>query len=163
MFYVLLITTGPQMIECISKKLSPEDFEGHTDTSKEEMMKTRTDRNRYYEKLGGAKFGVCLPGLGYDTFRMWELLTMGTVIIIERAVGFDRTVRKRAIILGGVFHEPETLLCFTLPSMSHRTLNYTALHHTTLRYTTLHYTTLHYTTLHYTTLHFTTLHYTALP
>jgi hypothetical protein len=80
------------MIHCISQKMSPEDFEGHDETSKEEMAKTKTDRNRYYEKLGSAMFGVCLPGLGYDTFRMWELLTMGTVIILERAVGFDRTV-----------------------------------------------------------------------
>lgn len=83
---------GPQMIHCISQKMTPQDFEGHDDTSKDEMMKTKTDRNRYYEKLGSAMFGVCLPGLGYDTFRMWELLTMGTVIILERAVGFDRTV-----------------------------------------------------------------------
>ena len=80
------------MIHCISQKMSPQDFEGHDETSKAEMLKTKTDRNRYYEKLGSAMFGVCLPGLGYDTFRMWELLTMGTVIILERAVGFDRTV-----------------------------------------------------------------------
>ena len=57
------------------------------------MKQARVDRYKYYEKLGGAMFGVCLPGLGYDTFRMWELLTIGSVVIIERAVGFDRTVR----------------------------------------------------------------------
>jgi hypothetical protein len=49
-----------------------------------------------------------LPGLGYDCFRSvrvslspflssrldrnWEMLTMGTIGIIERGVGFDRTV-----------------------------------------------------------------------
>lgn len=84
--------TGPQMLHCISQNFTPAEFEGHDDTPKSEMEKTHVDRKRYYEKLGGAKFGVCLPGLGYDTFRMWELLTMGTVVIIERAVGYDRTV-----------------------------------------------------------------------
>jgi hypothetical protein len=87
------------MLHCISQKISAQDFEGHDSTSKTEMKKTKVDRNRYYQKLGGAMFGVCLPGLGYDTFRMWELLTMGTVIIIERAVGFDRTVRAVTKIL----------------------------------------------------------------
>jgi hypothetical protein len=49
--------------------MSPDDFEGHDATPKKEMKKTKTDRKRYYEKLGGTKFGVSLPGLGYDTFR----------------------------------------------------------------------------------------------
>jgi hypothetical protein len=52
----------------------PNDFEGHsaikidTETKKlfEEMKK---DRKRYYEKLSTSRFGLALPGLGYDCFR----------------------------------------------------------------------------------------------
>ena len=75
--------------------MSLNDFEGHVDTPKVEMELTKTDRKRYYSKLGSAHFGVCLPGLGYDTFRMWELLTMGTIVVVERGVGFDRSVSWR--------------------------------------------------------------------
>ena len=37
-------------------------------------------------------FGLGLPGLGYDCFRTWELLTMGSIVVTERGVGYDRTV-----------------------------------------------------------------------
>ena len=90
---------GPQQIRCISNKFKPEDFEGHSDTPKSEMRKTKSDRRRYYQKLGSTKFGVNLPGLGYDCFRLWELLTLGTIVVMERGVGLDRTVRTFTLIL----------------------------------------------------------------
>lgn len=52
----------------------------------------------YYEKLSGTLFGLALPGLGYDCFRTWELLTMGTIVILERGVGLDRTVSGPALL-----------------------------------------------------------------
>jgi hypothetical protein len=94
-----LIHVGPQQIRCISNKFKPEDFEGHSDTPKAEMRKTKSDRRRYYQKLGSTKFGVNLPGLGYDCFRLWELLTMGTIVVMERGVGLDRTVRTYTFIV----------------------------------------------------------------
>ena len=86
------LCVGPQILQCVSNKMSPRDFEGHSQTPKSEMSKTKTNRKRYYQKLSSAMFGLSLPGLGYDTFRMWELLTLGSVVVIERGVGFDRTV-----------------------------------------------------------------------
>ena len=80
------------------------DFEGHVDTPDEDTESIRQDRYKYYEKLGGALFGVCLPGLGYDTFKMWELLTIGSVVIIERAVGLDRTVRALCYLLFIIYY-----------------------------------------------------------
>ena len=80
------------MLRCVSNKVSLNDFEGHVDTPKLEMSKTKSNRRRYYEKLASSRFGLSLPGLGYDTFRTWELMTMGSIIVIERGVGFDRTV-----------------------------------------------------------------------
>jgi hypothetical protein len=91
---VQFISSGPKQIRCISDKFSPADFEGHSDTPKSEMKKTKSDRRRYYQKLGSTKFGVNLPGLGYDCFRLWELLTMGTIVVMERGVGLDRSVSK---------------------------------------------------------------------
>ena len=87
-----------QMIRCISKKFLVNDFEGHADapTIQKKNSLIKLDRRHYYEKLGGTLFGLALPGLGYDCFRTWELLTMGTIVILERGVGLDRTVRSLA-------------------------------------------------------------------
>ena len=59
----------------------------------------RLDREAYYEKLGSARLGLGLPGLGYDTFRAWELMTMGTVVVLEKAVGFDRSMYRLPALL----------------------------------------------------------------
>jgi len=83
-----------QMIRCISKKFQVDDFEGHSaaPTIHKKMSQIKLDRRHYYEKLGTTYFGLALPGLGYDCFRTWELLTMGTIVVLERGVGLDKTV-----------------------------------------------------------------------
>ena len=103
-----------QIIKCISEKFTINDFEGHIDTiDSQEMKATKTDRRRYYQKLGSAKFGVALPGLGYDCFRTWELLTMGTVIIMERGVGLDRTLWRLPALLVDDFDEINPTLLYS--------------------------------------------------
>ena len=89
----------PQILKCVSSKFTVEDFEGHVDTQKDTMAQTKTDRSRYYKKLASAKFGLSLPGLGYDCFRTWELLTMGTLVVTERGYGFDRTFWRLPVLL----------------------------------------------------------------
>jgi hypothetical protein len=95
----------PQILRCISEKFTPAEFEGHVLTPKTEMQKTRDNRKRYYEKLAKSHFGLCLPGLGYDTFRLWEMLTVGTVAVIERGVGFDRTLWRLPALLVDDFYD----------------------------------------------------------
>lgn len=83
----------PQMLRCISNKLKLEDFEGHADTPKTPgKAKIKTDRRKYYETLSAARIALAFPGLGYDCFRTWEILTLGGVIALERGVGLDRSV-----------------------------------------------------------------------
>lgn len=60
---------GPQILRCVSSKMTVDEFEGHDQTPDREMKKTKVNRRRYYEKLASARFGLSLPGLGYDTFR----------------------------------------------------------------------------------------------
>lgn len=98
----------PQILKCVSNKFSPGDFEGHAFSSKNT---SRLDRVSYYAKLSTAMFGLSLPGLGYDTFRMWELLTMGTIVVIERSVGFDRSLWRLPALLVDDFNDvtPELL------------------------------------------------------
>ena len=52
------------------------------------------ERSFYYQKLSSSKFVLGLPGLGYDCYRNWEAMTMGSLIVTERGVGLDRTVRE---------------------------------------------------------------------
>lgn len=89
----------PQIINCISQKFSPDDFEGHISTPKSEIQKTKLDRSRYYSKLSSSKFGLALPGLGYDCFRTWELLTMGSAVVIERGTGLDKSFWRLPVLL----------------------------------------------------------------
>ena len=101
----------PQILRCISDKMDMADFEGHSDTPKAELEKIRTDRRHYYQRLGSSMFGVALPGLGYDCFRTWELLTMGSIVILERGVGLDRTLWRLPALLVDDFYDinPELL------------------------------------------------------
>ncbi|VEU33825.1 unnamed protein product [Pseudo-nitzschia multistriata] len=56
----------------------------------------------YYNELSRSKFVLCPSGMGYDTYRIWEALSMGAVPVLERhtyryeAVGSGR---GRATIL----------------------------------------------------------------
>lgn len=104
---------------------------------------TQVDRRSYYEKIGSMMFGVALPGLGYDCFRTWELLTMGTIVVImktcedeqcifhththnthtlniiytqviERGVGLDRTLWRLPALLLDDFNDITPGSCFVL-------------------------------------------------
>jgi len=48
----------------------------------------------YYEQLAEAKFVLCPSGMGYDTYRHWEVLLMGSIPVFESSAGFDRTFAK---------------------------------------------------------------------
>eukprot|EP00606_Chrysophyceae_sp_TOSAG23-5_P001185 GSChrysophyteH2.ASY1.ANO1.1124.1 assembled CDS len=104
----------PQILRCISDKMAVKDFWGHTDASednKREGAKMKSSRRLYYQKLGTARIGVAMPGLGYDCFRTWELLTMGSMVVLERGVGLDRTLWRLPALLVEDFYEitPELL------------------------------------------------------
>eukprot|EP01042_Synura_sphagnicola_P005528 gene5528-7055_t len=52
-----------------------------------------------YRRIARARFSIALPGLGYDTFRVWESLTMGTIPILERGIGLDKTLWRLPALL----------------------------------------------------------------
>lgn len=74
--YHFLCHPGPQILACISEKFRLEEFWGHSKApppvEKEAMQ---LDRGFYYRKLSSARFGLALPGLGYDCFR-WVPFTV---------------------------------------------------------------------------------------
>lgn len=66
----------PQILACISQKFTGEEFDGHVKNPPQQ----RLDREEYYVKLAQARFGVGLPGLGYDTFRYVKCVLHWSII-----------------------------------------------------------------------------------
>lgn len=58
-----------------------------------------TGRDQFYEDLAASMTVLCLPGLGYDSYRLSESLAMGTMPIIERGIGFDRTAHRLPVLV----------------------------------------------------------------
>lgn len=56
----------PRIMACISAKFTQSDFTGSSKSDKG----TRYDKQEYLRRLGSARFGLALAGLGYDTFRL---------------------------------------------------------------------------------------------
>lgn len=81
----------PTILQCLSQKFDPSEvsFRLH----KNKNLQGRTSFMETYRRIAHARFSIALPGLGYDTFRVWESLTMGTIPILERGIGLDKTVR----------------------------------------------------------------------
>lgn len=53
--------------------------------------KTPKERNiEYITEISQSKFVICPPGIGYDTYRMWEVITSGGVAVVESSPGLDK-------------------------------------------------------------------------
>ena len=80
------------IMNCISRKFSKEDLFDTVIFTSGKKMAGRMTGDTYHKRLAMARFTVALPGLGYDTFRLWEALTFGTIPIVEKGVGLDKVV-----------------------------------------------------------------------
>ena len=98
----LVFTSGsawkhrPYVSECIANKFKS------TEELQINMVETQHQKNKigvadYYMKLVKARTGIALSGLGYDTWRLWEYLTLGTVPVLEKGIGLDKTVSDMMI------------------------------------------------------------------
>ena len=75
------------IVQCVKNNLPKDLFDASGGTGV--ALLSRKD---YLLRAAGSRFALAPPGLGYDTFRLWEMLTLGTIPIIEKSVGFDRTL-----------------------------------------------------------------------
>ena len=98
-YYAFIRDIGPRVLRCISDRMSMAHFSGHSDEPLHPAKGPLTNKARidYYRKLGTVMYGLGMPGLGYDCYRNWELLTMGSMVVIERGIGLDRTVSEAAV------------------------------------------------------------------
>ncbi len=59
-----------------------------------ETITKKISQTAFFLKVARSVAVLCMPGLGYDTYRLSETLLLGSMPIIERGVGLDRTVYK---------------------------------------------------------------------
>ena len=53
----------------------------------------------FFTTLAGTMAVLTIPGLGYDTYRLWETLALGSMAVLERGVGLDRTLYRLPALL----------------------------------------------------------------
>ena len=53
----------------------------------------------FYTSLANSRTVLAMPGLGYDTYRLWEVLSLGAMPILEKGIGLDRTLYKLPALL----------------------------------------------------------------
>jgi hypothetical protein len=46
-----------------------------------------------------ARFALCPSGLGFDSYRLWETLLVGTIPIVESNIGMDRTYSTLPVLV----------------------------------------------------------------
>lgn len=92
-------TIGADIINSLSQKIDKSDFEVFDLKTLPKESTAKLNRLAYYQKLGSAKIGLALPGLGYDCLRTWEQLTMGTLVVAERVGGLDRAFYRLPVLL----------------------------------------------------------------
>jgi hypothetical protein len=44
-----------------------------------EVFRQKVDPLKFFEKVAESYAVLCMPGLGFDTYRLWETLVMGYV------------------------------------------------------------------------------------
>ena len=92
-----------QILACVLPKFREEDVDAtllRRPARDQDVVVARVDQRAYMEGgLGRALFGLALPGLGFDCYRIWEMLTMGVVPIVEKSVGLDRTLHRLPALL----------------------------------------------------------------
>ena len=93
--HTLLLTAGsnwkfrPAIRECVSHNMGPEML----------TIKKKVAAKKFLIKVMESLAVLCMPGLGYDSYRVWETLLLGAMPVIEKGCGMDRTFWKLPVLL----------------------------------------------------------------
>jgi hypothetical protein len=68
-------------------------------------------QTEYYQFIARSRFVLCPPGLGCDSYRLWETLLLGSIPIVERSPGWDSLLDDLPVLLVSSFDQvtPELL------------------------------------------------------
>lgn len=68
-------------------------------------------QGEYYRSIARSQFVLCPSGLGWDSYRIWETLLLGSIPIVERSPGWDALLADLPVLLVAHFDQvtPELL------------------------------------------------------
>ena len=96
---ILLYSAGsnyafrPAIRECIGRNFPKNDEKTFFASG------VKADKETYRQRLTQSYASVAMPGLGYDTYRLWETLASGSMPVVERGFGMDRTLYRLPVLL----------------------------------------------------------------
>ncbi len=56
-----------------------------------EMVRRKMDQLKFFEEAAQSYAILCMPGLGYDTYRLWETLFLGYCFVALTKNKFHQT------------------------------------------------------------------------
>lgn len=97
----------PQLIRCIEPKFTEGELTVHRYCHDKEKVKkgtkgmcqNRIPVHKFYQRVAMSRIVLTLPGVGYDTYRLWESMYMGAMPLMERNVGFDKPLYRLPALL----------------------------------------------------------------
>jgi hypothetical protein len=60
---------------------------------------TTAEHHDHYRLTAESKFVLAPSGLGFDSYRLWETLILGSIPIVESNTGFDRTYSSLPVLV----------------------------------------------------------------
>lgn len=69
----------------IHKIITNKNFILHEVLVKRGEQETKEILNEYFDKISRSKFCICPPGNGIDTYRMWEIIMIGSIPIVLKS------------------------------------------------------------------------------
>ena len=79
----------PYILQCVQSHM-----EGDTMHVLSSKLNAKVSRRQYSLHLLSSAAVLCLPGLGYDSYRVFEALLAGAMPVLERSIGLDRSWHK---------------------------------------------------------------------
>ena len=90
----LLFTAGsnwkfrPAIRECVNGNMKGEM-----------VIRSKLSADKFMATVIESAAVLCMPGLGYDSYRIWETLLLGAMPVLEKGCGMDRTFWKLPVLL----------------------------------------------------------------
>ena len=60
---------------------------------------------QYYTQMRCSRFVLCPSGLGWDTYRLWEALSLGAIPIVEDSPGWIRVLDDLPVVIVQTFED----------------------------------------------------------
>ena len=65
----------------------------------QEVPNGKHANREYIAELQTSKFVLCPSGAGWDSYRLWEVFYLGAIPIVERSLGFDKTLEGLPVLI----------------------------------------------------------------